>query len=101
MRVKAVVLALSAFLGGGVSVLQAQAQSFSAVDNLLVNGGFNVKGFPYPDDLTSVLAPWVWTGSIAYSWANDGPAVGPGVVLDAGGVVGFGDGSIYQDVATL
>ncbi len=68
--------------------------------DLLVNGGFDLAGFPYPSNFGAVIAPWGWTGSVAYSWANDGASVGPGVVLDDGGVVGFGDGTIYQDVAT-
>ncbi len=72
-----------------------------AGQNLLVNGGFNARGFPYPSDFNLILAPWGWSGSLGYSWANDGPSIGPGVTLDAGGIVGFGDGSIYQDVATV
>jgi len=68
--------------------------------NLLVNGGFNALGFPYSGDFTAILAPWHWSGSLAYSWANDRATVGPGVTLDPGGIVGFSGGSIYQDVVT-
>jgi hypothetical protein len=81
-------------LAGLITNAQLNAQG------LLINGGFNAQGFPYPNDLNSILAPWHWSGSIAYTWANDGPTNGPGTTLDSGGMVGFGDGSIFQQVAT-
>jgi hypothetical protein len=69
--------------------------------NLLLNGGFNVLGFPFPNDFDKILAPWGWNGpSLGYTWGNDGVPLAPGVTLDSGGMVGFGEGQIYQDVAT-
>jgi len=99
MKFKLLVTSVTALLLQIISTVECAAQP--ANQNLLVNGGFNAQGFPYPGDFNLILAPWGWSGSIAYSWANDGATIGPGVTLDAGGVVGFGDGSIYQDVATV
>jgi hypothetical protein len=99
MKFKLLVMSVTALLLEIVSIGNCVAQL--AHQNLLANGGFNAQGFPYPGDFNLILAPWGWSGSIAYSWANDGATIGPGVTLDAGGVVGFGDGSIYQDVATV
>jgi hypothetical protein len=78
----------------------ALSPATGSADNFLLNGGFNVQGFPYPNDFNKIFAPWGWSGSIGYTWANDGATLGPGVTLDSGGMVGFGDGLIYQDVAT-
>jgi len=71
-------------------------------DNLLVNGGFNAQGFPYPNNFNLILSPWSWSGSIAYTWANNSQniALGPGATVDVGGYLGFRGGLIYQDVAT-
>ena len=99
MKIKSLLITVMALLLEIISIADCAAQL--ANQNLLVNGGFNVQGFPYPSDFNLILAPWGWSGSIGYSWANDGATIGPGVTVDAGGIVGFGDGSIYQDVSTV
>ncbi len=97
MKVKLFLVSLGTLLAG---LLTATNVNADIPGNLLLNGGFNVQGFPYPSDFNLILAPWGWSGSIGYTWANNVATVGPGVTLDAGGMVGFGDGQIYQDVAT-
>ena len=102
MKTKSILLILGSLLAGLVPRTTG-ATEFYTGDNLLQNGGFNAQGFPYPSDFSLILAPWHWSGSVAYTWANNSQLVtlGPGATVDAGGYVGFGDGLIYQDVATM